>query len=99
KTLAALRGLDEKQQKSVRAMASAIVNKPLHRPTARLREEAGQGPLGEAAAELFGLADEPGGPQPVPMPVPDPAPDPAPAPPPEPDPEPAAAVLPLTRNG
>ena len=99
KTLAALRGLDEKQQKSVRAMASAIVNKLLHRPTARLREEAGQGPLGEAAAELFGLDDEPGGPQPVPMPVPDPAPDPAPAPLPEPDPEPASAVLPLTRNG
>ena len=99
KTLASLQGLDEKQQKTVRAMASAIVNKLLHRPTARLREEAGQGPLGEAAAELFGLDDEPGGPQPVPMPVPDPAPDPAPAPLPEPDPEPASAVLPMTRNG
>src|SRR5438477_3628084 len=37
KTLAQLPGLDEKQQKSVRAMAGAIVNKLLHRPTARLR--------------------------------------------------------------
>ncbi|TMA38860.1 MAG: glutamyl-tRNA reductase [Deltaproteobacteria bacterium] len=40
KTLAALNGLDEKQQKTVRA-------------------EAGQGPLGDAAAELFGLDGEP----------------------------------------
>jgi glutamyl-tRNA reductase len=55
KTLAGLRGLDERQQKSVRAMATAIVNKLLHAPTARLRAEAGEGPLGEAAAELFGL--------------------------------------------
>jgi len=96
KTLAALQGLDEKQQKSVRAMASAIVNKLMHGPTARLRAEAGQGPLGDAAATLFGLEDEPTGPQPVPVPIPDPAPDPAPAPLPEPDPEPA--VLPLRRR-
>ncbi|TMA18929.1 MAG: glutamyl-tRNA reductase, partial [Deltaproteobacteria bacterium] len=59
KTLAALNGLDEKQQKTVRAMASAIVNKLLHAPTTRLRAEAGQGPLGDAAAELFGLDAEP----------------------------------------
>jgi glutamyl-tRNA reductase len=59
KTLAALNGLDEKQQKTVRAMASAIVNKLLHAPTTRLRAEAGQGPLGDAAAELFGLDGEP----------------------------------------
>ena len=59
KTLSALHGLDEKQQKSLRAMASAIVNKLLHGPTAKLRAEAGQGPLGDAAAALFGLADEP----------------------------------------
>jgi glutamyl-tRNA reductase len=59
KTLAALNGLDEKQQKTVRAMASAIVNKLLHGPTTRLRAEAGQGPLGDAAAELFGLDGEP----------------------------------------
>ena len=59
KTLAALNGLDEKQQKTVRAMASAIVNKLLHAPTSRLRAEAGQGPLGDAAAELFGLDGEP----------------------------------------
>ena len=59
KTLAALNGLDEKQQTTVRAMASAIVNKLLHAPTSRLRAEAGQGPLGDAAAELFGLDGEP----------------------------------------
>jgi len=55
KTLAALGPLDEKQQKTVRAMASAIVNKLLHAPTSRLRAEAGEGPLGDAAAALFGL--------------------------------------------
>ena len=59
KTLSSLHGLDEKQQKTVRAMASAIVNKLLHGPTARLRAEAGQGPLGDAAAALFGLDAEP----------------------------------------
>jgi glutamyl-tRNA reductase len=96
KTLGALQGLGEREQKSVRAMAAAIVNKLLHAPTARLRAEAGQGPLGEAAAALFGLDD----PRPVPMPIPDPAPDPAPQPLPEPDPEPAkSAVLPFKRNG
>jgi glutamyl-tRNA reductase len=55
KTLAGLRGLDERQRKSVRAMASAIVNKLLHHPTAKLRAEAGEGPLGDAAAALFAL--------------------------------------------
>jgi len=54
-----LRDLDEKQQKCVRAMAGAIVNKLLHAPTARLRAEAGQGPLGEAAAALFALDEQP----------------------------------------
>jgi len=58
RTLAALRGLDDRQQKSVRAMALAIVNKLLHAPTSRLRAEAGDGPLGEAAAALFGLEGE-----------------------------------------
>jgi glutamyl-tRNA reductase len=104
KTLAALHGLDEKQQKSVRAMATAIVNKLLHAPTARLRAEAGQGTLGDAAAALFGLEVQ--GPQPVPMPVPDPAPDPAPLPDPEPAEQPKTdrsvnregTVLPLLRN-
>ncbi len=102
KTLAALHGLDEKQQKSVRAMASAIVNKLLHTPTTKLRADAGQGPLGDAAAALFGL-DTPG-PQPVPIPVPDPQPDPAPVPDPEPAPESKAAaraegsVLPMLRH-
>ncbi|HEX9578881.1 MAG TPA: glutamyl-tRNA reductase, partial [Myxococcales bacterium] len=99
KTLAGLRGLDERQRKSVRAMASAIVNRLLHHPTAKLRAEAGEGPLGDAAAALFALnVPEPesaGTPQPVPIPVPDPAPDPAPRPLPEPDPEPA--VLPFRK--
>ena len=94
KTLAALQGLDERHQKSVRAMALAIVNKLMHLPTSRLRAEAGQGPLGEAAAALFGL-DEPG---PAPIPVPDPATDPAPQPSPEPDPKAAPGVLPFKRN-
>ena len=58
RTLASLSGLDERQQKSVRAMASAIVNKLLHGPTARLRAEAGDGPLADAAAELFGLEEQ-----------------------------------------
>ena len=70
RTLAALQGLDERHQKSVRAMALAIVNKLMHQPTSRLRAEAGEGPLGEAAAALFGL-DEP---QPQPLPEPDPQP-------------------------
>jgi len=60
---AALRGLDDRQQKSVRAMASAIVNKLLHGPTARLRNEAGRGSLAEAVMELFFL-EEPSQPQP-----------------------------------
>ena len=103
RTLAAME-LNERQEKSVRAMASAIVNKLLHGPTQRLRSEAGDGPLGEAAAQLFGVmldrrraTAEPAaqgtpGPQPVP-PLPSPAPDPAPGPLPEPDPEPAQAGM------
>jgi glutamyl-tRNA reductase len=59
RTLASLQGLDDKQQKTVRAMAAAIVNKLLHAPTARLRAEAGEGPLGDAAAALFGLEGDP----------------------------------------
>jgi glutamyl-tRNA reductase len=59
KALAGLPALDEKQQSTVRAMALAIVNKLLHGPTSRLRAEAGEGPLGEAAAALFGLEEEP----------------------------------------
>ena len=59
RTLAGLQGLDEKQQNTVRAMALAIVNKLLHAPTSRLRAEAGEGPLGEATAALFGLEEEP----------------------------------------
>lgn len=59
KALSQLAGLDGKHEKTVRAMASAIVNKLLHVPTARLRAEAGGGPLSEAAAVLFDLQDEP----------------------------------------
>jgi glutamyl-tRNA reductase len=59
RTLVQLAPLDEKQKRAVRAMASAIVNKLLHGPTARLREEQG-GPLASAAAELFGLEEVPG---------------------------------------
>jgi glutamyl-tRNA reductase len=49
--------LDEKGRRSVEAMAKAIVNKLLHRPTARLKEAAssGDGALAGAAAELFGF--------------------------------------------
>jgi glutamyl-tRNA reductase len=55
RTLAGMGPVSEKQQKSIRAMAAAIVNKLLHAPTQRLREEAGQGPLAAAAADLFDL--------------------------------------------
>ena len=48
--------LDEAQEKALRAMAQAIVNKLLHGPTARLRADAG-GPLSEAAAQLFALEE------------------------------------------
>jgi glutamyl-tRNA reductase len=50
--------LDERQQRSIEAMAQAIVKKLLHGPTARLREAAergGSSPLAQVAAELFGL--------------------------------------------
>src|SRR6267378_1516165 len=59
RTLAALQGLDEKQQKTVQAMAMAIVNKLLPAPTSRLRAEAGEGPLADAVAALFALEVEP----------------------------------------
>jgi len=88
KTLASLPGLGEAEQKRVRAMASAIVNKLLHAPTAKLRSE-GAGPLAEAAASLFGLA--PLAPDPQPAPLPNPHPDPAPIPKPD-------TVVPFKRN-
>lgn len=62
RTLAQVGGkLDEKGRRSVEAMARAIVNKLLHGPTARLKEAASSGDdaLPGAAAELFGLAEEP----------------------------------------
>ena len=46
-------------------MASAIVNKLLHGPTSRLRAEAGQGPLCEAATALFALDEAPRQAEPV----------------------------------
>jgi len=53
--------LDEKGRRSVEAMARAIVNKLLHGPTARLKEAASSGDtaLPGAAAELFGIEDDP----------------------------------------
>jgi glutamyl-tRNA reductase len=57
RTLSLMAPLSERQQKSVRAMAAAIVNKLLHTPTARLRGEQG-GPLADAVAELFGIPRE-----------------------------------------
>lgn len=63
RTLAGLPGLGEREEKRVRAMAAAIVNKLLHAPTTRLRDEAGEGPLGEAAAALFGLDENPEAPE------------------------------------
>jgi glutamyl-tRNA reductase len=52
--------LDDKQRKSVEAMARAIVNKLLHVPTARLKEAAASGDtaLPGAAAELFDVDND-----------------------------------------
>jgi glutamyl-tRNA reductase len=52
--------LDGRRRKSIEAMAQAIVNKLLHTPTARLRRAAElgvEGPLADAAAQLFDLAE------------------------------------------
>jgi glutamyl-tRNA reductase len=53
--------LDEKGRKSVEAMARAIVNKLLHGPTSRLKQAASSGDssLPGAAAELFGIENDP----------------------------------------
>jgi len=52
--------LSPEQAKVIEAMTSAIVNKMLHQPTARLRAVlAGDSELAEAAAELFGLDGTP----------------------------------------
>ena len=52
--------LGPEQLKVIEAMTSAIVNKMLHQPTARLRAvQAGDSELAEAAAELFGLDGTP----------------------------------------
>ncbi len=52
--------LDDKGRRSVEAMARAIVNKLLHRPTARLKDAAtsGDSALPGAAAELFGIEND-----------------------------------------
>jgi glutamyl-tRNA reductase len=48
--------LTAQQVRVIEAMTSAIVNKMLHQPTARLRAvQAGESDLADAAAELFGL--------------------------------------------
>jgi glutamyl-tRNA reductase len=48
--------LSPEQVMVIEAMTSAIVNKMLHQPTARLRAvQAGESELADAAAELFGL--------------------------------------------
>jgi len=63
RTLALVGGkLDDKGKKSVEAMARAIVNKLLHGPTSRLKQAASSGDsaLPGAAAELFGIEDDPG---------------------------------------
>ena len=104
RTLSSLE-LTERQERSVRAMASAIVNKLLHGPTQRLRSEAGDGPLGEAAARLFGVDDaglrapgpQPGAPREAQMEAPIEAqitPSPVPVPVPSPAPDPAPGPLP-----
>jgi glutamyl-tRNA reductase len=62
RTLAQIGGrLDDKARKSVEAMARAIVNKLLHGPTTRLKAAAASGDSGlpGAAAELFGVNEEP----------------------------------------
>ena len=52
--------LGPEQLKVIEAMTSAIVNKMLHQPTARLRAvQAGDSELADAAAELFGLDGTP----------------------------------------
>jgi glutamyl-tRNA reductase len=60
RTLAHLANLDEKERRSVEAMAQAIVNKLLHAPTARLKQAAASGDaeLPGAAAQLFGIEPE-----------------------------------------
>ena len=48
--------LTPEQAKVVEAMTSAIINKMLHQPTAKLRAvQSGESELADAAAELFGL--------------------------------------------
>jgi glutamyl-tRNA reductase len=52
--------LSPEQSKVIEAMTSAIVNKMLHQPTAKLRAvQAGDSELADAAAELFGLDGAP----------------------------------------
>ena len=58
RTLRLLGDVDEETAEHVRRLSQALVKKLLHEPTARLRERAGAGEAGEAAAaarDLFGL--------------------------------------------
>lgn len=59
RTLGSLQGLDERGQRAVDAMASAIVNKLLHGPITRLKNEAvrGESLCLSAARELFEIEE------------------------------------------
>ena len=62
RTLSKLGPVDEKQRKSIEAMGMAIINKLLHTPATRLRAlgaEQDAENLAQAAAQLFGLDEEP----------------------------------------
>lgn len=61
KSIQKLKGLSEKERETLDAMTRAIVNKLLHRPIARIKEQGGkEGSAGylEIARELFGLNGE-----------------------------------------
>jgi glutamyl-tRNA reductase len=58
KTLGSLKGLDDKQRRSIEALASAIVNKVLHQPTTILKEAQNNGNADtyvDAVRTLFNL--------------------------------------------
>jgi glutamyl-tRNA reductase len=59
RTLPRLQGLPDKQLASVRAMAEAIVNKLLHAPLTKLKQEARDNPESELAATVRALFELP----------------------------------------
>jgi len=64
KALKRLNGLSEKELKTVEALTSSIVNKMLHGPTARLKQQAGEKDgyeYVEVARYLYGLDSNPDG--------------------------------------